>query len=61
MLGLVWSTHRPLTFTLLLNKLSAAMGAVAEPNIIERGSHAQLMALDGHYARMFSLQAEGYR
>jgi ATP-binding cassette, subfamily B, bacterial len=29
--------------------------------IIERGSHAQLMALDGHYARLFSLQARGYR
>lgn len=29
--------------------------------IIERGSHDQLMALDGHYARLFSLQARGYR
>ena len=29
--------------------------------IIERGSHAELMALDGRYARRFSLQAEGYR
>ena len=30
-------------------------------HIIERGSHSQLMALDGHYARLFSLQAAGYR
>ena len=29
--------------------------------IIERGSHEQLMALDGRYARLFSLQAKGYR
>ncbi|MGD9388227.1 MAG: ABC transporter ATP-binding protein, partial [Gammaproteobacteria bacterium] len=29
--------------------------------IIERGSHAELMALDGHYAHLFSLQARGYR
>jgi ATP-binding cassette, subfamily B, bacterial len=29
--------------------------------IIERGSHAQLMQLNGHYAHLFSLQAKGYR
>ncbi len=29
--------------------------------IIELGSHAALMALDGAYARLFNLQAEGYR
>jgi ATP-binding cassette subfamily B protein len=28
--------------------------------IAERGTHAQLLALDGDYARMFSLQAAGY-
>ena len=29
--------------------------------IIERGSHEELMKLDGHYSHLFSLQAKGYR
>ena len=29
--------------------------------IVERGSHEQLMQLDGRYARLFGLQARGYR
>lgn len=29
--------------------------------IIERGNHASLMELNGHYAHLFSLQAKGYR
>jgi ATP-binding cassette subfamily B protein len=29
--------------------------------VIEQGSHDELMATDGHYARLFSLQAAGYR
>jgi ATP-binding cassette, subfamily B, bacterial len=29
--------------------------------IIERGNHETLMALNGHYAHLFSLQAKGYR
>jgi ATP-binding cassette subfamily B protein len=29
--------------------------------IIERGSHEQLMQVNGHYAHLFSLQAKGYR
>ncbi len=29
--------------------------------IVERGSHQQLMQLNGHYSHLFSLQAKGYR
>ena len=29
--------------------------------ILERGNHEALMALDGHYAHLFALQARGYR
>ncbi len=34
---------------------------IQDGRIIERGSHEQLMALAGHYAHLFSLQAQGYR
>ncbi|MDQ3295464.1 MAG: ABC transporter ATP-binding protein/permease, partial [Myxococcota bacterium] len=30
-------------------------------SIIERGTHAELVAEDGRYARLFNLQAQGYR
>ena len=29
--------------------------------IVERGSHEELMRLDGRYAHLFALQARGYR
>jgi ATP-binding cassette subfamily B protein len=34
---------------------------VQDGRIIERGNHVQLMAGNGHYAHLFSLQAQGYR
>jgi ATP-binding cassette subfamily B protein len=30
-------------------------------SVIERGAHAELLAQDGRYARLFNLQAQGYR
>ncbi|MGH8496165.1 MAG: ABC transporter ATP-binding protein [Gammaproteobacteria bacterium] len=34
---------------------------IQQGRIIEHGSHEELMQHDGHYARLFSLQAAGYR
>ena len=34
---------------------------IQDGRIIEHGSHETLMAADGHYAHLFSLQAQGYR
>lgn len=34
---------------------------IQDGRIIEHGNHAQLMAREGHYAHLFSLQARGYR
>lgn len=34
---------------------------IQDGRIVEHGSHQQLMAQDGHYAHLFSLQAQGYR
>jgi len=34
---------------------------IHDGRITERGTHDELMQLDGQYATLFSLQAEGYR
>jgi ATP-binding cassette subfamily B protein len=34
---------------------------IQDGRIIEHGDHTQLMAQDGHYAHLFTLQAQGYR
>jgi ATP-binding cassette subfamily B protein len=42
-------------------RMASQIVVIESGRIIERGSHEQLMTLDGHYARLFSLQAAGYR
>ena len=40
--------------------MASQIVVIENGRIIERGSHDELMTLDGHYARLFQLQAAGY-
>jgi len=42
-------------------RMASQIVVIENGRIIEHGSHETLMQLDGHYARLFSLQAAGYR
>jgi ATP-binding cassette subfamily B protein len=42
-------------------RMASQIVVIENGRIIERGSHEDLIKLDGHYARLFSLQAAGYR
>jgi ATP-binding cassette subfamily B protein len=42
-------------------RMAGQIVVIENGRIIERGSHEDLMELDGHYARLFSLQAAGYQ
>jgi ATP-binding cassette subfamily B protein len=42
-------------------RMASQIVVIENGRIIERGTHEQLMALAGHYANLFSLQAAGYR
>jgi ATP-binding cassette subfamily B protein len=37
------------------------IAVLARGRITERGSHEELMKLNGRYAQLFTLQARGYR
>jgi ATP-binding cassette subfamily B protein len=42
-------------------RMASQIVVIVNGKIIERGTHEQLMELDGHYARLFLLQAAGYK
>jgi ATP-binding cassette subfamily B protein len=42
-------------------RMASQIIVIENGRIIERGNHDQLIQLDGHYARLFSLQAAGYQ
>ena len=42
-------------------RMASQIVVIENGRIIERGSHEQLMQLNGHYAHLFSLQAAGYK
>ena len=42
-------------------RMASQIIVIENGRIIERGTHEQLMELNGHYANLFSLQAAGYR
>ncbi len=42
-------------------RMASQIVVIENGRIIERGSHEDLINLDGHYARLFSLQAAGYK
>jgi ATP-binding cassette subfamily B protein len=60
-------TERRRGITLLVTHRFSTVSAadlvvvLAHGRVVEYGSHAELMALGGHYARLYEVQAAGYR
>jgi ATP-binding cassette subfamily B protein len=42
-------------------RMADTIVVIVDGRIVEAGSHQELVARDGRYARLFSLQAAGYR
>ncbi len=42
-------------------RMADRIAVLEDGKILELGSHQELLQLDGTYARLFNLQAEGYR
>jgi ATP-binding cassette subfamily B protein len=42
-------------------RMADQIAVLEHGRILERGSHEELMRLEGHYAALFALQARGYR
>jgi ATP-binding cassette subfamily B protein len=42
-------------------RMASKIVVLNEGSVVEQGTHDELVAKGGKYARMFSLQAEGYR
>jgi len=42
-------------------RMASRIIVIENGRVIERGTHEQLMNLDGHYANLFTLQAAGYK
>jgi ATP-binding cassette subfamily B protein len=42
-------------------RMASQIVVIENGKVIERGSHEELMELEGHYANLFSLQAAGYQ
>lgn len=51
----------PFFWTVSTVRMADQIVVLAKGQMIESGSHQELMQLDGHYAHLFEIQAKGYQ